>query len=46
MLALLRLTETFAQGYAAEKLRRNATDFSDQEHFALALLMDETGTPT
>ncbi|MBS5650799.1 MAG: helicase-exonuclease AddAB subunit AddA [Clostridiales bacterium] len=46
MLALLRLTETFAQGYAAEKLRRNATDFSDQEHFALALLMDETGKPT
>ncbi len=46
MLALLRLTGDFAAAYAAEKLRRNATDFSDQEHFALELLVDAQGTPT
>ena len=46
MLALLRLTGDFADAYAAEKLRRNATDFSDQEHFALELLVDAEGQPT
>ena len=46
MLALLRLTDRFAESYAAEKLRRNVTDFSDQEHFALELLVDGEGNPT
>lgn len=46
MLALLDLTERFARAYSAEKLRRNATDFSDQEHFALELLVDAEGRPT
>lgn len=46
MRALLRLCDAFARAYAAEKLRRNATDFSDQEHFALKLLADENGAPT
>ena len=44
--ALLRLCGDFAKAYAAEKLRRNVTDFSDQEHFALELLVDENGAPT
>lgn len=38
MLALLRLTERFSQRYQAEKVRRNAMDFSDQEHYAVTLL--------
>ncbi len=46
MLALLALTESFAQAYAGEKLRRNAVDFSDQEHFALKILVDDAGVPT
>ena len=33
-LGLLRLTERFSQRYQAEKVRRNAMDFSDQEHYA------------
>ena len=46
MLALLDLTADFARSYRAEKLRRNAADFSDQEHLALRLLVGEDGTPT
>ena len=46
MLALLRLTASFGEEYAREKLRRNVTDFSDQEHFALELLVDENGNAT
>ena len=46
MLALLRLTGAFARAYAAEKMRRNATDFSDQEHFALEILTGADGAPT
>ena len=45
MLALLRLTGAFARAYAAEKMRRNATDFSDQEHFARAI-SESTARPT
>ncbi|RAZ93513.1 hypothetical protein DK853_39885, partial [Klebsiella oxytoca] len=29
-----------------EKLRRNVTDFSDQEHYAVRLLPGEDGRPT
>ena len=32
MRALIRLTADFTRAYQAEKLRRNAVDFSDQEH--------------
>ena len=46
MTALLRLTAEFSRAYAAEKRRRNAADFSDQEHLAIQLLMDGDGAPT
>ena len=46
MLALLRLTERFSQRYQAEKVRRNAMDFSDQEHYAVTLLCQADGSPT
>lgn len=46
MVALLRLTEDFAERYRQEKLRLNAADFSDQEHLALGLLVGSDGTPT
>ena len=46
MLALIRLTGDFARGYQKEKLRRNAVDFSDQEHFAIEILTEKDGAPT
>lgn len=46
MLALLDLTADFARAYQSEKRRRNAADFSDQEHEAIRLLTDENGSPT
>ena len=46
MLALLRLTGEFADDYRREKLRINAVDFSDQEHLALTLLVNDNGAPT
>ena len=46
MEALLDLTARFSEDYRLEKLRRNAADFSDQEHLALTLLVGEDGGPT
>ena len=46
MTALLDLTGAFQRAYRAEKLRLNAADFSDQEHFALELLVCADGSPT
>ena len=46
MEALLDLCVEFSRAYQKEKLRRNATDFSDQEHYAVRLLLGEDGTPT
>jgi ATP-dependent helicase/nuclease subunit A len=46
MLALVDLTERFALAYQAEKVRRNVLDFSDQEHYAVELLVDGEGEPT
>ncbi len=46
MLALLRLTADFSRACQEEKRRRNAADFSDQEHDAIALLVGEDGAPT
>lgn len=46
MTALLRLTVSFSEAYRREKLRRNAADFSDQEHLALKILVKEDGSPT
>lgn len=46
MEALVKLTAAFARDYRREKLRRNAADFSDQEHLALSILTEQDGTPT
>ena len=46
MTALLNLTEVFSLRYSEEKLRLNSLDFSDQEHLALRLLVDEAGGQT
>ncbi len=46
MEALLDLCTDFSAAYQREKLRRNATDFSDQEHYAVRLLLGEAGEPT
>ena len=46
MLALIDLTGDFTRRYQAEKVRRNAMDFSDQEHYAIDLLRQEDGTPS
>ena len=45
MLALLKLTADFSCAYQ-EKRRRNAADFSDQEHEAIDLLLGADGQPT
>ncbi len=39
-LELVRLTEEFADAFAAEKRRRNLVDFHDLEHCALDILVD------
>ena len=44
--ALMDLVMDFQRAYAAEKRRRSLVDFSDLEHFAVKLLLDETGQPT
>ena len=46
MLALLKLTADFSCAYQEEKRRRNAADFSDQEHEAIDLLLGADGQPT
>lgn len=46
MLALIDLTADFSRRYNEEKRRRNAADFSDQEHEAIRLLVTENGEPT
>ena len=46
MLALLKLTADFSRAYQEEKRRRNAADFSDQEHEAIDLLLGTDGQPT
>ena len=46
MQALVQLTADFIDAYQAEKMRRNAMDFSDQEHYAIELLVRPDGTPT
>ena len=46
MLALTELTAEFTRRYQAEKARRNVMDFSDQEHYAIELLLTPEGQPT
>ena len=43
---LLKLVADFDAAYTREKRRRNLVDFSDLEHLALKLLVDEDGAPT
>lgn len=44
---LIALTEEFAARFSAEKKKKNLVDFSDMEHFALQILVDqETKKPT
>ncbi len=44
---LVRLVQKFAEQYEAEKRDRNLLDFSDLEHKALSILVEEeTGEPT
>ena len=44
--ALMDLVIDFQRAYGAEKRRRSLLDFSDLEHFAVKLLLDEKGQPT
>ncbi len=45
--ALAELVQSFSMAYQAEKSERNLLDFSDIEHFALKILIDEqTKEPT
>ena len=46
MLALIDLTAECSRRFDEEKRRRNAADFSDQEHEAIRLLLDGSGAPS
>ena len=46
MLALLDLTADYIRELQREKVRRNVADFSDQEHYAVELLVTPDGRPT
>lgn len=43
---LVYLTLQFMEQFAADKAKENVIDFSDMEHFALKILVDEEGNPT
>ncbi len=43
---LIYLTLQFMEQFAADKAKENVIDFSDMEHFALKILVDEEGNPT
>ncbi|MGN0131327.1 MAG: helicase-exonuclease AddAB subunit AddA [Lachnospiraceae bacterium] len=43
---LVYLTFAFMERFAADKAKENVIDFSDMEHFALKILVDEDGKPT
>lgn len=43
---LVNLTKKFMEAFAEEKREKCIVDFSDVEHFALEILMDEQGRPT
>ncbi len=45
-LALAKLTKLFMKAFAQAKQEKNIIDFTDYEHFALRLLVDENGQPT
>lgn len=43
---LIYLTLRFMEQFAEDKAKENVIDFSDMEHFALKILVDEEGKPT
>lgn len=43
---LIYLTLAFMEQFAKDKAKENLIDFSDMEHFALEVLVDENGEPT
>ena len=43
---LVYLTLALMKQFAADKAKENVIDFSDMEHFALKILVDEDGNPT
>lgn len=43
---LMALVREFGRDFAAEKRRRGLVDFSDLEHLAVRLLVDQDGNPT
>lgn len=43
---LIYLTLQFMEQFAADKAKENIVDFSDMEHLALKILVDEDGKPT
>lgn len=43
---LIYVTFGFMERFAADKAKENVIDFSDMEHFALKILVDEDGNPT
>jgi len=43
---LVYVTLGFMEQFAADKAKENVIDFSDMEHFALKILVDEEGKPT
>ncbi len=44
--ALSEVTKRFINAFAAAKREKNIIDFTDYEHFALKVLLDESGQPT
>lgn len=44
--ALFRIVLTLYRRFSQEKRRKNKLDFNDQEHLAIALLLDSQGRPT
>ena len=43
---LIRLSQAFLRRFGEEKRNRNMLDYSDLEHFALEILLDEKGEPS
>ncbi len=44
--ALMELVRDFQRAFSAAKRRKNVVDFSDLEHLALKVLLDEEGNPS
>ena len=46
MESLVKLTCGFQEKFSQKKREKNILDFTDMEHFALNILMDEEGNPS